>query len=286
MRHFLFVLLLGLVLGAAGLWANWMLATPSHDREWRADYDRTVTVTGTGGVHEIGNVRDWSYALDGEVTDATWINARIDPETLKAAYFLKEPFGDSDAIAHTMLSFVFEDGSAYVVSVEARREVGETYEPLKAAILPIFEYVFVWTTERDMFANTIFAAGDELYVYPMVIPLDQQRAVLTAMIDATADIEKKPRFYNTLFSNCTNVLARSVNRISPGAVPWHVSWHLTGYSDAFLFEEGILGGGATFEKAQAAAEYTQQVRAVYPSADPAAFSTAVRVSAGATSGEP
>lgn len=276
MLRLLTLLLFAVFLAAGGLWLNWQLATPSHDRDWRADYDRTVTVTPAGAAFEIGNVRDWSYGADGSVTDATWTSATIDPDTLQAAYFLKEPFGDIEAVAHTMLSFVFEDGSAFVVSVEARRENGEVYQPLKAAILPIFEYVFVWTTERDMFANTHYAAGDDLLVYPLVIPLDQQRAVLTAMIEATADLEKTPRFYNTLFSNCTNVLARTVNAISPGAVPWDKSWHLPGYADAFLFDQGLIGGGTTFAEAQAAADAIPFIPAAYEGQEPEGFPQRIR----------
>ena len=221
LRRVVSFLLIALVLAAAGLWVNWQLATPSHDRAWRADHSRLPTATETGGAWALTDIRDWSYGTDGSAAEQIWIDATLDPGQLVQACFVLEPFGEAAAIAHTMLAFEFADGRTYVASVEARREDGESYSAPKAAILPIFEYMVVWTTDRDMWGNSEFWAGDQLYRYPLAIPLDQQQAVLGAMLTHTAALQDQPRFYNTLFSNCTNVLARSVNDIAPGAVPWH-----------------------------------------------------------------
>lgn len=269
--------LLGLPLFViVGLYVNWQLSPASHDRDWRDDYSRLPAVSETGGLYRIDGIRNWDYAEDGTVTRAEWIARDIDPDTLVQAYFLVEPFGSVDAIAHTMMSFAFEDGSAYVASVEARREKDEAYSAAKAAVLPIFEYMFVWTTERDMYGNSEFAAGDKLYLYPLSIPMDQQRAVLTAMLDETATLEQAPRWYNTLFSNCTNVLARTVNKIDPGAVPFDISWHLPGYADEFLYDQGFLAQAENFQAAHQAAYISPRIRRLYGITDPAAFSTALR----------
>lgn len=261
---------------AGGLTLNWQLSSPSHDRDWRADYSRLPEVTEAGDAYRLANIRNWDYAPDGSVTRQEWITARIDPDSLTGTGFLVEPFGGHDAIAHTMLSFSFADGTSYVASIEARREVGEDYSAVKAAVLPIFEYLLVWTTERDMFLNSEFMAGDQLYLYPLDIPLDQQKAVLRAMLAETARIQAQPRWYNTLFSNCTNVLARTVNRIAPGAVPLDKAWVLTGYADEFLYAQGVFGKALPFEEMQARAHVSPRIRELAGIADAAAFSRAIR----------
>ncbi|WP_323770816.1 DUF4105 domain-containing protein [Antarctobacter sp.] len=270
-----FLLLLPLVL-IAGLILNWQLTPASHDRDWRDDYSRLPKVSKLDGLYRIKDIRDWDYAADGTVARQSWIARDIDPGALEQAYFLVEPFGAVDAIAHTMLSFSFADGSAYVASIEARREKGEAYSAPKAAVLPIFEYMFVWTTERDMYGNSEFYAGDQLYLYPLAIPLEQQKAVLRAMLDETADIQTAPRWYNTLFSNCTNVLARTVNKLDAGAVPLDVAWFLPGYAAAFLYEERFLKQAETFEAARQAAHISPLIRDLYHIGDPPAFSRALR----------
>ncbi|MBY6117366.1 DUF4105 domain-containing protein [Mameliella alba] len=270
-----FLMLLPIVL-VGGLYLNWHLTPPSHDRDWREDYSRLPTVVRTAEGFRIENIRDWDYAEDGTVTRKDWITRGIVPESLTQAYFLVEPFGGHEAIAHTMLVFAFENGEAFVASIEARREVGEAYSAPKAAILPIFEYMFVWTTERDMYGNSEFLADDRLFLYPLSIPLTQQKAVLRAMIEETAEIQVTPRWYNTLFSNCTNVLARTVNKIAPDAVPFDKAWYLTGYADEFLYREGFLANGQSFEAAQDAALISPLIREMYGIADARTFSHAFR----------
>ncbi len=269
-----FLLLLPLIV-IGGLVLNWHLARPSHERDWRADYSRLPSVTEQDGLYRVANTRNWDYAEDGSVTREEWIEAEIDPDTLAQTYFLVEPFSGAQAIAHTMLVFTFTDGSAYVASIEARREVGEAYTAAKAAVLPIFEYMFVWTTERDMYGNSEFMAGDALYRYALDIPLAQQKSVLKAMLAETAEIEAQPRWYNTLFSNCTNVLARTVNKIAADAVPLNKAWFLTGYADEFLYEQGFISNARSFEDTHAAAHISGVIRELYDIAEPRAFSQAL-----------
>lgn len=268
------ILLLPLLL-VAGLYLNWQLSTPSHDRDWKPDHSRLPMIAPDGDAYRVQNIRNWNYAPDGS-TSQHWIERRIDPATLKQGYFLMEPFGSVAAIAHTMVAFEFDNGEVYVVSVEARREVGEKYSAPKAAVLPIFEYMFVWSTERDMYGNSEFAAGDQLYLYALDIPLDHQRAVLKAMLRETEKLQDSPRWYNTLFSNCTNVLARSINKVAPGAVPFDKSWVLPGYADEFLFEQGMLKAEGDFAQTNAAAHISPLIRQLYDITDPVAFSAAVR----------
>jgi hypothetical protein len=59
------------------------------------------------------------------------------------------PFNDNRALAHTMLSFGFEDGDYLGVSVEVRLEKGETYRPT-LGLFGQFELIYVIADERDL----------------------------------------------------------------------------------------------------------------------------------------
>jgi len=237
--------------------ALWVIRQPSHDRTWAADHSRLPKATPTS----VTDVRDWTYAQDGAVTEERWITVDIDPTTLTRVWFVVEPFTTYDAVAHTMLSFEFSDGTALVASVEARREEGEVYQPIRAALLPTFEYLVVWATERDMYANTVYWADGTLLMYPLDLTDEQAQAVLAGMLDLTADVAKSPRWYNTFFSNCTNVLARTVNRLRPGTLPRAIAWYLPGYSASYLHRLGYIAGEGSFAEAQARAEATEAAKA-------------------------
>ena len=83
----------------------------------------------------------------------------------------------------------------------------------------------------------------------------------------------KPRFYNTLTTNCTSALAAIVNKARPGAIPWDWSFLLTGYADRYLHKLGYIGApGDTFEALRAAAKLNARIAKAATSADSAQFS--------------
>jgi len=275
MKRALLSIVVLILSAAAGFWINWQLAAPSHVRNWQLLYASLPRVSENSGRYTVSNIRDWSYAADGSPTPG-WTEATLDPAGLKRVWFIVEPFGEIKAIAHTMLSFEFTDGSAYVASVEARREVNEGYSGLKAGILPMHEYMFIWATERDMFANSTFYTGDDLYMYPLEISPEAARAVLVAMLEETDDLSRRPRWYNTFLSNCTNVLARAINDRTDGAVPWDLSWYLPGYAVEFLHEQGFIAPGADFSALEARSHITPHVLRVYGDGAPSGFSRRLR----------
>lgn len=62
----------------------------------------------------------------------------------------------------------------------------------------------------------------------------------------TAALEKTPRFYNTLFHNCTNELGKEAK------IPWNFSFVLTGKSPDYLFRKGLIPCGSIAEARQRA----------------------------------
>ncbi len=264
-----------LALALAGLWLNWQLQSPSHDRNWQPLYATLPEVEKHGQTYRISNVRNWQYGHDTPPTPG-WLDVTLDPKDLVHVYFIVEPFGSMKAIAHTMLAFEFADGSGYVASVEARRELGEAFGGVKAGFLPMHEYMFVWATERDMYANSTFFTGDALYLYRLDIPDEAKRAVLTATLEETAALKTTPVFYNTFFSNCANVLARAINRLSPRALPWNKAWHLPGYAADYLHDAGMFVAPGGFEALRTRSHITPHVEELYRLEDPTEFATALR----------
>ena len=264
-----------LLLVAAALWLNWHLRTPMHQRNWQPLYATLPNVMKEGDTYRVTNVRNWHYGRDKSTTPG-WLDVTLDPSELSQVYFLVKPFGNLDAIAHTMLAFEFSDGAGYVASVEARRTVGQDYGGLKAGILPMHEYMFVWATERDMYINNTAHNKDDLFLYRLDLSEEARRAVLIAMLNETSVLFESPRFYNTFFSNCTNVLARAVNKGSSDAVPWHPSWHLPGLAPRYLHDRGLIAAPFGFEKLQQSADITPIVAEIREVESEREFSKSLR----------
>ncbi len=68
-------------------------------------------------------------------------------------------------IVHTMVSFGFADGSYLCVSIETRKETGETYSTLKGFFRQ-YELIYVVADERDLIRlRTNLRQGETVYLY-------------------------------------------------------------------------------------------------------------------------
>ncbi len=211
---------------------------PSLNRNWDKDSSVLPEVKVSGDTLSIKNLRNYSYE-NGEITSREYLDREFNLSQLSKAYFLINPFVESNATAHTFFTFELLDGDSFSISVEARKEEGEKYSAIKG-LLNDFELWIAWGTAHDFEDRRIKYFEEELYKYPLEISTTTMRALLLDLANETSELATHPKFYNTIFSNCTNYLADSANRISPGSIPWHYARVLTGYSDEYLYKLGLI----------------------------------------------
>jgi hypothetical protein len=238
-----------LLLGAAA-----KLSGPAQAaRNWHPYLGRDVSVEMTAASFSVTPVSDWGYAPEGP-TAQTYIDASYALEDLREVWFMLEPQPGSRLAAHTLLLFEFSGDRLLGLTIEARREAHEDYDAL-AGIFNTYELAYVWGTARDFLTRRAVMLDHEVFVYPVAITDEQKRVLLTRLLERTDALERAPRYYNTLFSNCTNELAKAAG------FQWAPAFILTGRSDEYLFDRGILPG-ASFEQAYARADMTEFIGAV------------------------
>lgn len=264
-----------------------ILRSPRVDRDWEHGLSRAPVFESLSTQQMlIRDLRAFEFDRDGRAS-AQWRDETIDPANLREIWFFVEPFEAWDGAAHSFLSFVFAEdtdqpGAApraktktLSVSVEARREKGEAYSGING-IFNAYELVYIWSSEKDILTRIAVSLDHELYAYQLKVTPEQAHEIFAHFVERTNQLAETPRFYNTLTSNCTNELAKAVNNAFPGALPWHYSHVLTGYSAIRLNRLGFLGlkdADATTLKADAAIGETVRIHA-HRAED--AFSTAWR----------
>lgn len=220
---------------------NVALTAPSNDRNWKPEFSVLPDIERNGDRVTIRGLRDWRYDGNGP-TALRWTERTVRLDDVERVWFVMEPFEKWDAIAHTFLIFDFRDGDPLVLSVEARGEVGEEFNPVMGT-LRSYELMYIWGTERDLLVRRAVFLGNRLYMYPLRVSDGFPRRLLSDLLRTTDDIVRNPRFYDTLTDNCTNVLARSANEATPESVPWDKSFIFPGYSAEFLFRHGYIRSG-------------------------------------------
>lgn len=245
-----------------------LLRQPSHDRDWREEIAVMPEITADGSLYTIDQVRDWTYSAD-QITQNAYHQGQYNLDELVGAWLMVEPFGGTDAIAHTLILFEFRDETMLALTIEARKEIGETYSALKGAF-NTYELVYLWAEARDVLTRRARYLDHELYVYPISLDDDARRSFFEALVAETNQLVETPRFYNTLFSNCTNELAKTAG------LKWNTAFITTGYAPQHLFKVGTISGkadGVSFKAIKDAAHVTKMINTI-SDAEPMGFDQA------------
>ena len=261
-----------IAIASLGAWAS---VRPSNEREWTADNARTPHAEVRGDSVFIHNVRNAAhFTRDSSVV--RWEERAYDLRELETAWFAVVPFqGERRGLAHTFVSFGFRNGEFLAVSVEIRRERGETYSPVRG-LLKRYEIIYVVADERDVVRLRSNVRRDDVYLYPARADRAKLRAMLEDMLARANELHRRPEFYNTLTNNCTSNIVRHVNRISPRRVPaLSTKTLLPGYSDQLAYELGLIDTDLPFPQARerfrindralradAAPDFSQRIRDV------------------------
>lgn len=215
-----------------------LLVRPSHDREWTPDQARLATATFAGDSVHIENVRNAVYRSVSDY-DVRWERRSYDLRELESVWFIVEPFSKVRGPAHTFLSFGFGDSTFVAISVELRKEQGESFHPLPG-MLRQYELQYVVGDERDLIGLRANHRHDSVFVYPVRTTPEKKRELFIAMLERANQLAERPEFYNTLWSSCTTNIVSHINDISPKRVPFSFKVLLPAYSDELAYDLGLL----------------------------------------------
>jgi hypothetical protein len=229
----------------------WALTTrPKADRQWITQQARSPIVHVEGHTARIENVRDFQYRSWTDFTPQ-YRTQTVDLDRLNSVSLVLSPFGERwRGPAHSFLTFGFSDSTYLSISVEARREQGETFGALKG-MLRRFELLYVIGTERDLIGSRAAYGPSPVYLYPIKAPPERMRAVLVAMLARADSLRTHPEFYNTLTNNCTSNVVRHVNQVAPHEIPGGWKTVLPGYMDEVAMGLGLLDTSLPIEAARA-----------------------------------
>ena len=167
---------------------------------------------------------------------------KLDSVDLVAVYWM------GPAIAHLFLSFGFE-GDHLAISIEARKEKGESYSSVKGFFRQ-YELYYVVADERDVIrvrTNYRKNPPEEVYIYRVVAPRENARRIFLEYMRKLDDLREHPEFYNTLTTNCTTAILTN-SRVNPDSLPFSKKVLLSGYTPEYAYAKGRLYRSLPFEE--------------------------------------
>lgn len=259
----------GACLAVAGL--GWLLLTPRQDREWADDVAQRLHVVSFDGRHVVlDNVRDFTWRTETDY-DARWVRRAYDLDQLRSADLVLS-YWMGPAIAHTLISFGFDDGRHLVFSLEIRKERGESFSAL-GGFFRKFEMTLVASEETDIIRTRTNARGEDVYLYRLHgMDRSQLKTLFAAYLQQARQLDAKPAFYNTLTSNCTTIVFDLARHIAP-RLPLDYRLLASGYLAEYAHDVGALTPGVPYAELHAKGRITERALSTGDADD---FSTVIR----------
>ena len=266
---------LGAAFGVAVLMAIFWFRSPSHERNWKADFAVLPKAEFAVDSVTIRNIRSFTYAGDGAVRRADYHDGTFDVSALTGVWYGISHFSGY-GMAHTFLSFGFEGGRYVTISVEARLAAGQSYDPI-AGLFRNYEIMYVVGDERDIIGLRSHIRAERVYLYELAVEELDAKELFLGMLENVNEIYRQPRFYNTLTDNCLTNLLRYVRGLSWFERFFDYRVLLPGFSDGLAYRLGIIDNGRPLEAVRARARIDPAGFAI---GDPE-FSLRIRADAGA-----
>ena len=230
-------LALALVALAAVTVGGWyQTITPRQDRDWEIDVARGVTARIDGDRVTLNDIRDFDWTSETEATPR-WIAQDYDLRQLDSLDMITSVWSRPD-IAHLLVSFGFSSGQHVVFSVEIRREKGEKFNEI-GGFFRQFEQVLIAATEADIVKLRTNYRKEQVRLYPVDLTPAQIRGMFLSYLELAQELEKEPRFYNTLTSNCTTAVWQLARRLKPD-LPLDRRLVLSGRLPDYLTDLGVI----------------------------------------------
>jgi hypothetical protein len=238
---------------------------PSLDRDWNKDQEVLARAEFDGSKVKITNVRNINYRSTTDY-DVKYYDKTYDIDKLNSVWYMVEPFtGHGAGAAHTLMSFGFENGDYVSISVEIRKEKGESFGAIKG-LLRQYELVYVIADESDVIKLRSNYRKDDVYLYPVMTSKENMQKLFVSMLNRANKLATEPEFYNTLTSTCTTNIVSHVNEIVPGRIPFSFKVLMPAYSDELAYRIGLIDNSIPFEELRS--KYHINERAMNSADDP------------------
>ena len=251
----------------------WRGIEPSNQRDWQPDMALLPYAEINGNIVTVHNIRNFDYRSETDYTPH-WYDRRFDLRQLEGVD-LVAVYWMGPAIAHTFVSFAFNDGKHLAISIETRKEKGEGYSTIKGFFRQ-YELYYVVADERDVIrlrTNYRHDPPEDVYVYRLKGSLENGLRMFLEYMRKINSLKLKPEFYNTLTSNCTTDIWYNT-LVNENHLPFSWKILVSGYVPEYLYETGRLDTSLPFAELQQRAHVNARAQAADAAAD---FSQRIRV---------
>lgn len=261
---------IALVLGVV---AWWITIAPSHDRNWRPEVAVMPRAFIEGDHLRITGVRNFDYRSRDDFT-VHYEERGVDLSHLTGLDFFVSYWSEGP-VAHTFVSFIFDNAAPLSISIETRPEVGRGFEPI-ASMFKQFELIYVVGEERDLVGVRAIHREEAVYLYQLNTSPDDARRLLLVYLARINELADRPEFYNLLTNSCTINIIRYANAAGRRG-QFDIRHLFNGLIDSYLYYSGRVDTTLPFDELRRRSLINQDAQAADGAPEPE-FSQRIRAS--------
>ena len=256
-----------------GVVAWWLTITPSPDRDWRPE----VAVLPRAFIERdrvrLTGVRNFDYRSRDDFTEH-YEEREIDLSHLTGLDFYVSYWSEGP-VAHTFVSFDFDNASPLSISIETRPEKGRGFEPI-ASMFKQFELIYVVGEERDVVGVRAIHRREAVYLYHLNTSPDDARRLLMVYLARINELAERPEFYNLFTNSCTINIIRYANAAGRKR-RFDIRHVFNGLIDGYLYQSGRVDTSLPFDELRRRSLINEAAEAVDGAPEPD-FSLRIRAS--------
>lgn len=261
---------IALVLGVV---AWWLTIAPSHDRNWRPEVAVMPRAFIEGDHVRITGVRNFDYRSRNDFT-VHYEEREVDLSHLTGLDFFVSYWSEGP-VAHTFVSFIFDNAAPLSISIETRPEVGRGFEPI-ASMFKQFELIYVVGEERDLVGVRAIHRREAVYLYHLNTSPADARRLLLVYLGRINELADRPEFYDLLTNSCTINIIRYANAAGRKG-RFDIRHLFNGLIDSYLYHSGRVDTTLPFDELRRRSLINQDAQAADGAPEPQ-FSQRIRVS--------
>ncbi len=239
---------LGIFAAAFALLAVWWgSVTPSAQKDWAPEVARMPRAEVDGDRLLIRDLRNFDYKSETDF-EPRYEDRSYDLSKLRGLDLFMS-YWSGPSIAHTIMSWEFEDAPPLAISIETRKDKTQQYSTVEG-FFKQYDLIYVVADERDLIRLRTNYRGEDVYLYRLAAPVESARALLLDYVKRFDSLADRPEFYNALTQNCTTTIRNHVKHINPGfTFDWRIL--VNGYADQMLWEKGSVNNSIPFAELRA-----------------------------------
>ena len=239
-------------------WTRVRPRKPNLEREWWSDCAEHGFAKVRENIVKLRNVRDFNWRSIQD-HDISWIEKTVDTDKIKDVWFIIDHFHRIKGLAHTMLSFEFEDGDAITFSFESRREKGKKYDPW-LGMWKAFELYLLVSTERDALYLRTNIRKHKVHMFRVEADKKVSKDLFLQLCKRLNQLGDRPEWYHTLSASCTTTIISQVNAVHPERIPFTWRAFLPGHAARAAFRYKLIEDWGGYDRTLEISEIGEYAR--------------------------